>query len=88
MILAACLQEIRLAPHADEREGANEGSRNKYRQMVRLRAFHLMALFILVYVGTEVTLGGGYIQFTELTEDWLIYAPRLCGLFQGGSSRT
>lgn len=53
---------IGLAPHADEREGANEGSSSKYRQMARLRAFHLMALFILVYVGTEVTLGGGYMR--------------------------
>ena len=55
---------IGLAPHADsdEREGAEGGSGNKYRQMARLRAFHLMALFILVYVGTEVTLGGGYMR--------------------------
>ncbi|KAM5543017.1 hypothetical protein V8D89_003401 [Ganoderma adspersum] len=59
----ACLREIGLAPHADERDGANEGSGNKYRQMVRLRAFHLMALFILVYVGTEVTLGGWIVTY-------------------------
>ena len=34
----------------------NEGS--KYRQIFRLRELHLLAFFILVYVGVEVTLGG------------------------------
>ncbi|PIL33534.1 MFS general substrate transporter [Ganoderma sinense ZZ0214-1] len=57
----ACLREIGLA--LEEREGANEGSENKYRQMVRLRTFHLMSLFILVYVGTEVTLGGWIVTY-------------------------
>ncbi|KAI1791193.1 MFS general substrate transporter [Ganoderma leucocontextum] len=55
-----CLREIGLAPQPDEREGA---SGSKYRQMARLRAFHLMALFILVYVGTEVTLGGWIVTY-------------------------
>ena len=31
---------------------------NKYRQIMRLREVHLLAFFILIYVGTEVTLGG------------------------------
>ena len=31
---------------------------NKYRQIFRLREVHLLAFFLLVYVGTEVTLGG------------------------------
>ncbi len=53
-----------IAPESDGREGANEGSANKYRQMVRLRVFHLMSLFILVYVGTEVTLGGECMRST------------------------
>ena len=35
--------------------GSDEG---KYKQIFRLRALHLLALFIFVYVGTEVTVGG------------------------------
>lgn len=35
---------------------ANE--ENKYRQIFKLREMHLLAFFVLVYVGTEVTLGG------------------------------
>ena len=31
---------------------------NKYRQIFRLREVHLLAIFILLYVGVEVTLGG------------------------------
>ena len=32
---------------------------SKYKQIFRLRSLHLMAFFILIYVGVEVTLGGG-----------------------------
>ena len=31
---------------------------NKYGQIFRLRAVHLMAFFIFTYVGVEVTIGG------------------------------
>ena len=31
---------------------------SKYRQIFRLREVHLLAFFILIYVGVEVTLGG------------------------------
>ena len=31
---------------------------NKYKQVFRLRAVHLMAFFILTYVGVEVTIDG------------------------------
>ena len=31
---------------------------NKYKQMFKLRTLHLLAFFILIYVGVEVTLGG------------------------------
>ena len=51
-----CLTEIELAPAPSDRSA--DLNTNKYRQMLRLRDVHLMALFILVYVGTEVTLGG------------------------------
>lgn len=39
---------------------ANEIS--KYRQLMRLPTVHLTALFCFIYVGTEVTLGGEYID--------------------------
>jgi fucose permease len=31
---------------------------SKYREMFKLKALHLLAFFILVYVGVEVTIGG------------------------------
>jgi fucose permease len=37
-------------------ENRNAGS--KYGQIFRIKAVHLLALFALIYVGTEVTLGG------------------------------
>lgn len=53
----ACLAEIGQAPSSDERESA-DGS--KYKQMFRLRALHLLAFFVLIYIGVEVTLGGAF----------------------------
>lgn len=46
---------------------------SKYRQIFRLRELHLLAFFILIYVGVEVTLGGVHfltmfqIEFEGLT---------------------
>lgn len=42
-------------PEETSGPGSDEG---KYKQIFRLRALHLLALFIFVYVGTEVTVGG------------------------------
>lgn len=33
---------------------------NKYRQLMGIRAVHLIAIWALLYVGIEVTLGGMY----------------------------
>ena len=41
----------------DSAEGANRDP-NQLRAMFKIRALHLLACFALVYVGTEVTLGG------------------------------
>ena len=49
-----CLLEI--GQHSEEAEGTEHSS---YRQIFRLRAVHLMAFFILVYVG--------YVSCQELT---------------------
>lgn len=42
---------------------ASQTQGGKYGQIMRLKAVHLMALFILVYVGTEVTIGGWIVTF-------------------------
>jgi len=48
-----CLAQIgQLAEEKDSVHGS------KYKEMVKLKALHLLALFILVYVGVEVTIGG------------------------------
>lgn len=41
-----------------EPEANANGDNSKYKQMFKLRALHLMAFFILIYVGVEVTIGG------------------------------
>ena len=63
---AACLAESGQGPthdaHSDSAATANatatDADANKYKQMFRQRALHVMAFFILTYVGVEVTLGG------------------------------
>lgn len=34
------------------------GEGGKYKQIFRLRSLHLLAFFIFIYVGIEVTVGG------------------------------
>ena len=36
----------------------NPSEEGKYSQLLRLKATHLLALFLLVYIGVEVTIGG------------------------------
>ncbi|KAI1792715.1 MFS general substrate transporter [Ganoderma leucocontextum] len=40
-------------------------SSNKYKQMFGIRELHLLSLFSLVYVGTEVTLGGWSVTYVQ-----------------------
>ncbi|TFY51343.1 hypothetical protein EVJ58_g10619 [Rhodofomes roseus] len=54
-----CLAEIGQQP-PETTSGSNEG---KYRQIFRLRALHLLALFIFIYVGIEVTVGGWIVTY-------------------------
>ncbi|KAI0323777.1 MFS general substrate transporter [Cubamyces sp. BRFM 1775] len=56
-----CLQEIGQPPPEKTKE--SEAGMNKYKQVFRLRAVHLMAFFILTYVGVEVTLGGWIVTY-------------------------
>ncbi|KAI0763030.1 MFS general substrate transporter [Trametes elegans] len=55
-----CLAEIGQAPTHDS-DGDNDN--NKYKQIFGLRVLHLMAFFILIYVGVEVTLGGWIVTY-------------------------
>lgn len=50
-----CLAEIgqELDVHPEENTDSS-----KYKQMFKLRELHLLAFFILIYVGVEVTVGG------------------------------
>lgn len=54
-IIAEIMADAGIAPENESELGANS---NRYRAMVNLRALHFLALFSLIYVGTEVTLGG------------------------------
>ncbi|KAI0370516.1 MFS general substrate transporter [Pilatotrama ljubarskyi] len=56
-----CLQEIGQPPPEKTKE--SEAGVNKYKQVFRLRAVHLMAFFIFTYVGVEVTIGGWIVTY-------------------------
>ncbi|KAG8748893.1 hypothetical protein FRC12_013739 [Ceratobasidium sp. 428] len=49
--------------HTDPDLPANASDQNKYKQIFGSRAVQLMAFFIWVYVGTEVTIGGWIVTF-------------------------
>ncbi|KAI0298683.1 major facilitator superfamily domain-containing protein [Multifurca ochricompacta] len=53
-----CLAEIGQA--AEEKE---KDSDSQYKEMFKLKALHLLAFFILVYVGVEVTIGGWIVTY-------------------------
>ncbi|EJF64656.1 MFS general substrate transporter [Dichomitus squalens LYAD-421 SS1] len=56
-----CLKEVGQQPH-EKTEDSLQGV-SKYKQVFRLRAVHLMAFFLLTYVGVEVTIGGWIVTF-------------------------
>ncbi|EKM58041.1 uncharacterized protein PHACADRAFT_89844 [Phanerochaete carnosa HHB-10118-sp] len=55
-----CLREI---GQAQTHETAANHEDNKYGQIFRLREVHLLAFFILIYVGVEVTIGGWTVTY-------------------------
>ncbi|KAH9942152.1 MFS general substrate transporter [Epithele typhae] len=56
-----CLREIGITPATDG--ATDEVTTSKYKQMMKLPIVHQLALFILIYVGTEVTLGGWIVTY-------------------------
>ncbi|CDO70549.1 hypothetical protein BN946_scf184579.g5 [Trametes cinnabarina] len=60
-LLIAKHKEIGQPPPEKTKE--SEAGVNKYKQVFRLRAVHLMAFFIFTYVGVEVTIGGWIVTY-------------------------
>lgn len=64
--LAVCLAEIgEPLPERTETEGGKAGQ-SSFRQIMGMKVIHLMSVFILVYVGVEVTFGGVFLQLQDL----------------------
>ena len=40
-------------------------SSNKYKQMLGIKELHLLSIFALIYVGTEVTIGGWSVTYVQ-----------------------
>ena len=57
----ACLRDIGQAPHEKTEESLR--GMNKYKQVFRLRVVHLMSVFLFLYVGVEVSIGGWIVTF-------------------------
>ncbi|EPS95638.1 hypothetical protein FOMPIDRAFT_1132010 [Fomitopsis schrenkii] len=55
-----CLAELGQTQNEDSGNGGG-----KYKQIFRLRALHLLALFIFIYVGIEVTVGGWIVTYVQ-----------------------
>lgn len=67
--LSECLKEI--GQEAGE-QGTSDQS--KYRQILGQKVVHLLAIFSLIYVGTEVTIGGTQ-QIKEPFDYFITYLP-------------
>jgi fucose permease len=52
-----CLDEVEQGPTEDELAAQNSQG-NAFSKVMRLRAVHFLAIYILIYVGVEVTMGG------------------------------
>jgi len=56
----ACLAEIGQEPDVHPDDSLDD---SKYKQMFRLKELHLLAFFIFIYVGVEVTVGGWIVTY-------------------------
>ena len=66
---------------ATEEEATESTVNGKYRQVFGIKAVHLLAIFTLVYVGVEVTIGGEQswfpVSFLAFRSNWYINLGRL-----------
>ncbi|THH32029.1 hypothetical protein EUX98_g2166 [Antrodiella citrinella] len=66
---------------AEEGQAAGEVdlvSQSKYKQIINLRIVHFLSVFALIYVGTEVTLGGWIVTFIQQKRGGGLMLGRLC----------
>ncbi|KAI0759756.1 MFS general substrate transporter [Irpex lacteus] len=61
--LEECLAEIGQAHTETGSTDNNNNNENKYRQIFRLKEAHIIAAFVCLYVGVEVTVGGWSVSY-------------------------
>ncbi|KAJ7189055.1 major facilitator superfamily domain-containing protein [Mycena filopes] len=58
-----CLSQIGQQATAESSNVQGDEERSHFRQIISLKAVHILALFLFVYVGVEVTIGGWIVSF-------------------------
>ena len=57
--ITVCLRQAReILPDKSDKTAIEENNDDKFSQLMRSKAVHLLALFVIVYIGVEVTVGG------------------------------
>jgi len=74
-----CLAQIGQEPGE---KGTSE--RSQFRQIMSLKTVHLLAVFILVYVGVEVTVGGWIVTFIQTVRGGGAHSGYISAGFFGG----
>ena len=71
LMITDCLREVGEVIPDRTAEVANKG---KFSQMMSYKAVHLLSLFLLIYVGAEVTIGGtNFVTLPDRsTKVWLL----------------
>ena len=59
------LVQIEVLAEAGVSPDPQSASSNKYKQILGIKELHLLSLFSLIYVGTEVTLGGWSVTYVQ-----------------------
>ena len=72
-LITACLRQAgEIIPDKNASEEIDES--NKFGQLMKNKTVHLLAIFLMVYIGVEVTIGGIISrQLHELCSQSLIY---------------
>ncbi|KAH8829757.1 MFS general substrate transporter [Flagelloscypha sp. PMI_526] len=77
-------QEQSLLRFGQTLDQTETGDRSHFRQMMGLRSVHFLAMFIFMYVGTEVTIGGWIVSYIVLLRDGGSSAGYISVGFWGG----
>ena len=54
----SCLREVGEVALVPDKLANSEDENGKFRQMMAHKAVHLLSLFLVIYIGVEVTIGG------------------------------